>query len=109
MEKVITNETADGEEHMKSTHVCTKTYFVRNRMGEVVTITVPALFVKGLPQELLGGKSMNLANIRVLFDLDPNICGLYPLGKNHEQNYQDSIEFIGKPTDLFYLQTEDMN
>ena len=31
------------------------------------------------------------------------------MDKNHEQHYQDSIEFIGEPTDLFYLQTEDID
>jgi hypothetical protein len=53
MEKVAIIETADGEEDMKPTHLCTKTYFDRNRTGEFVTIRVPALFVKGLPQDLL--------------------------------------------------------
>jgi hypothetical protein len=74
---------------MKSTHICTKTYFVRNQTGGLVTITVPALFVKGLPQDLLGGKSVNRENILVILDLDPDICGLYPLDKNHEQHYQE--------------------
>ncbi len=77
-------------------------------MGEIVTITVPAIFVKGLLQDLLGGKSVTNANIRVILDADPDLCGLYPLNKNHEQQYQDLIEFIGEPTDLFYLQTENM-
>jgi hypothetical protein len=47
----------------------------------------------------------------VILDTDPDICRLYPLDKNHEQHYQDSIEFIGDPTGLFYLQTasEDMD
>ncbi len=83
MEKVIIIETANGEENMISNHVCTKTYFVRNRMGDLVTISVTALFVKGLPQDLLGGKSVNRENIRVILDLDHDICGLYPLDKNH--------------------------
>ena len=67
-------ETADGAEHMKSTHICTKLYFVRNRMGEVVTATVPALFVKGLPQDLPGGKSVNFANIGVRIQYHLHIC-----------------------------------
>jgi hypothetical protein len=77
-------------------------------MGNSVTITVTALFVKGLPQDLLGRESVNRENIRLILDLDHDICGLYPLDKNNEQHYQDSIEFI-EETDLFYLQTEDMN
>ena len=78
-------------------------------MGEIVTITVPAIFVKGLLQDLLGGKSVTNANIRVILDTDSDICWLYPLDENHEQHYQDSMEFIGVPTDLFYLQTKDMD
>ena len=35
-EKVTIIETADGEERMRSSHKCIKTYFVRNRMGDPV-------------------------------------------------------------------------
>ena len=52
-EKVTIIETADGEERMRSSHKCIKTYFVRNRMGDPVPISVPALFVRGLPQHLI--------------------------------------------------------
>ena len=86
---------------MISTHVCTKTYLVRNRTGEVVTYTVPSLFVRGLPQDLLGGKSVNRQNIRVILEANPDMCGLYPLDKDKEQHYQYSIEFISEPIDLF--------
>ncbi len=55
-EKVTMIEPADGDKSMKGTHSCIKTYFVRNRIGEIVTITVPSIFVKGLQQDLLGGK-----------------------------------------------------
>ena len=109
IEKQTRIVTADGKEGMVSTHVCTKTYFVRNRTGEVVTLTVPSLFVRGLPQDLLGGKSVNRQNIRVILDANPAICGLYPHDKDQEQHYQNSIEFISEPTDLFYLQTETMD
>jgi hypothetical protein len=52
-EKVIIIETADGDDSMRFTDTCFKTYFVQNRMGNVVTIAVYALLVKGLPQDLL--------------------------------------------------------
>jgi hypothetical protein len=29
--------------------------------------------------------------------------------QNHEQYYQESIEYIGEPTDLFYLPTKNMD
>ena len=64
------------------------------------------MFVVGLPQDLLGGKSLNQENIRVILDKDSEICGLHPLDENNEQHYQESFEFIsepGRPTDLFYF------
>ena len=67
-------ETADGEERMRSSHKCIKTYFFRNRMGDPVPISVLALFVRGLPQDLIGGKGVNKVNIRVILDDDPDIC-----------------------------------
>jgi len=111
-EKVTRIETADGAETMKATHHCMKTYFVRNRMGETKPITVPALYVRGLPQDLLGGKSLTRQNIRVILDDDADIGGIYPLDEDCNPHYQDSFEFINDPardTDLFYLQTEKMD
>ena len=45
-EKVTIIESADGRDSMKASHKCIKTYFLRNRTGEVTKITVPALYVK---------------------------------------------------------------
>lgn len=53
VEKETMVDTAKEGEGMTATHSCNKTYFVRNRVGEVVTITTPAIFVRGLPQDLL--------------------------------------------------------
>ena len=76
-------------------------------MGDPVPISVPALFVLGLPQDLFGGKAINKINIRVILNDDPDICGLYPLSKAKEQHYQESIVFMSEHTGLFYLQTEE--
>ena len=75
-------------------------------MGDPVPISVLALFVQGLPQDLIGGKAINKINIPVILDDDPDICGLYPLSKEKEQHHQESIEFISEHTDLFYLQSQ---
>ena len=85
-EKTTKIVTADGKESMILTHTCLKTYFVRNRTGAVVTIVVPSLFVKRLPQDVLGEKSVNRENIRVILDANPDsdICGLYPWNKENE-------------------------
>ena len=50
IEKITKTETADGVDSMKATHLCLKSYFMRNRMGEVKPITVHSLYVSGLPQ-----------------------------------------------------------
>ena len=94
---------------VESIHKCNKTYFVRNRVGDPVPISVPALIVQGLRQDLIGGKAVNKVNILLILDENPDICRLYPLTKDKEQHYQDSIEFIGGPTDPFHLQTEEMD
>ena len=75
-------------------------------MGDPVPISVLALFVQGLPQDLIGGKAINKINIPVILDDDPDICVLYPLSKEKEQHHQESIEFISEHTDLFYLQSQ---
>ena len=94
---------------MLSTYKCNKTYFVRNCLEDLVPISVPALFVQGLHQDLIGGKAINNINILVILDDYPDICWLYPLTKDKEQHYQDSNEFIIEPTDLFYLKNEEMD
>ncbi len=104
-------ETADGKESMRVSQNCLKSYYVQNRMGELTRMTVPALYVKGLPQDLLGGKALNKENIRLILDSDQDICGLYPLDNDCEQHRHTSIEFFSEPgrdTDLFYLQSEEM-
>ena len=63
------NDTAKEEKGMTATHSCNKTYFVRNRVGEMVTITTPAIFVKGLPQSIQ----------RTILDEDTDFSGLYPM------------------------------
>ena len=87
-----------------------KTYFLRNRTGEVKPITVQAIFVMGFPQDLLGGKSLNQENIRVILDKNPEISGVYPLDENDDEHYHESFGFINEPardTDLYNLQTEE--
>ena len=81
---------------------------MRNRVGEIVSITKSAIYVKGFPQDLLGGKSLNKETVRVILDGDPHISGLYPLDGKQEPQFKDSIPFFSEPTDLFYLQTEKM-
>jgi hypothetical protein len=67
-----------------ATPACCKTYFVKNRVGDMVSITTLAIYVKGLVQDLIAGKSLNQEKIRIILDEDPDISGLYPLNEEKE-------------------------
>ncbi len=100
-------EKAKEGESIIATHVCRKTYFVKNRVGDMVSITTSAIYVKGFIQNLIAGKSLNREKIRIILDEDPDVSGLYPLNEQKEARYQDSIPFISEPgtepSDLFFL------
>ena len=49
-------ETAKDGEGMTATHSCKKTYFVKNRLGDIISITTPAIYVRNLPQDLIERK-----------------------------------------------------
>ena len=76
---------AESGTSMNATHTCMKTYFVKNRTGEVVTITTPALYVKNVHPDLLSGKACNRANIRIILDEGPDIsdCIRWMRRSNH--------------------------
>ena len=107
--KSIIVDMAESGTSMKATHTCMKTYFVKNRAGEVVTITTPALYVKNVYQDLLSGKACNRANIRIILDEDPDISGLYPLDEKKQPHIEESIAFIREPTDLYLIKIEEMD
>ena len=109
VEKAVIVDMAESGASMKATHTCMKTYFVKNRTGEIVTITTPALYVKNIHQDLLSGKACNRAQIRIILDLDPDIAGLYPLDEEKQQHIEESIAFISEPTDLYLLKIEEMD
>jgi hypothetical protein len=94
VEKLVRVEMAENGTSMKATHVCMKTYFLKNRSGEVVSLTVPALYVKSVNQDLLSGKACNKIGVRIILDEDPDISGLYPLDKEKQQHLEESIPFI---------------
>ena len=58
-EKNVVIEMAEDGAAMNATHTCMKTYFMKNRSGETVSITTPALYAKSVHQDLLSGKACN--------------------------------------------------
>jgi hypothetical protein len=84
-----------------------KTYFMRNRTGEVVTVTTPVLYAKNMHQDLLSGKACTRVGSRIVLDADTDIAGLYPLDANKQQHIEESMSFIREPTELYLLKKED--
>ncbi len=75
VEKLVRVEMAENGSYgtsMKATHVCMKTYFLKNRSGAVVSLTVPALYVKSVNQDLLSGKACNKIGVHIILDEDPD-------------------------------------
>jgi hypothetical protein len=52
---------------------CKKTYYVKNRVGEMISITTPVILVRGLPQDLLSGKSVDSSRIQIILDEDSDV------------------------------------
>ncbi len=51
--KVVEIQTAQGATIMSTTHLCLKTYYVRDRLGEIRPIVVKAYVVPGLKYALI--------------------------------------------------------
>ncbi len=55
---------------MSTTYRCLKTYYVRDRLGEIRPIVVKAYVVPGLKHDLLPVKGLNQSGYRVIHDED---------------------------------------
>ena len=62
---------------MNTTHRCIKTYYVRDRLGEIRPIVVKAYVVPGLKHDLLSVKGLNQAGYRVIHDEDEEESGVF--------------------------------
>ena len=106
VEKRVMIDMAESGSTMYSSHSCIKTHFVKDRTGQIVFITTPALCVKTANQDLLSCKKCNKIGIRVILDEDPDISGLYMLDKDQQQHIQDSIPFISEDSDLYLIKID---
>ena len=78
-EQVTPITQAEAGVQMESTHKCRKTYYVESRDGNIHALEFDALIVPSLKQKLIGGRAVtNGLNLQVIFDKNPNICGIVP-------------------------------
>ena len=90
---------------MTTTHVCLKTYYVRDRTGELRPITTKTYIVKNLKHDLLSGKMLNKAGYRIILDEDPEESGIFAVNEGKICKSKSS-SFMGSLTNLYYIKTE---
>ena len=66
---------------MSTTHLCLKTYYVRDRLGEIRPIVVKAYVVQGLKYDLLSVKGLNKCGYAVYHHPDQEESGVVALTK----------------------------
>ena len=93
---------------MFTTHLCLKTYYVRDRLGEIRPIVVKAYVVPGLKYDLLSVKGLNKCGYDVYHHPDPEELGVFAL-TNHKMNKTKSFPFMSEHSILFYLKLEQMS
>ena len=93
--KVVEIQTAHGDTMMKTTHLCYKTYFVKDRLGEIRPIIVKAYVVPGLKYDLLLVKGLNRAGYAVNHNPDPEQSGVYAV-INNKIDQSKSFPFISE-------------
>jgi hypothetical protein len=86
---------------MLTSHVCLKTYFVRDRTGELRPITTKTYIVKNLKRDLLPGKALNRAGYRIILDEDPEESGVYAVNDGKICKSKSSA-FMSEHSSLYY-------
>jgi len=90
---------------MTTTHVCLKTYYARDRTGELRPITTKTYIVKDLKHDLLSGKMLNKAGYRIILDEDPEESGIFAVNDGKICKSK-SFPFMESLTNLYYIKTE---
>ena len=105
-EKVIIVETSDGDDSIKSTQTCISLFKIEwEKLLPSLCQTV--LFVKGLPQDLRGCKSVNREHIRVFRMSIQTSAGCFHWTRSRNNITKTQSSLLVRP--LIYLQTKDMD
>ena len=107
-ERVVPIQTAQGGTVMQTTHVCLKTYYVRDRTGELRPVTTKTYIVKNLKHDLLSGKALNKAGYRIIYDKDPEESGVFAVNDDGKICKSKSFPFMSEHSNLYYLKTESL-
>ncbi len=105
--KVVEIQTAQGATIMSTTHLCLKTYYVVDLLGEIRPIVVKAYVVPGLKYDILSVKGLNKWHA-VFHHPDPEESGIYAV-INKKTDKAKSFQFMSEHSSLFYLKLERMS
>ncbi len=98
--KVLVIQTAHGSTMMNSTHLCYKTYYVCDRLGEIRLIIVKAFVIPGLKHDLLSVKGLNKAGYAVSHHPDTEQSGAYAV-INNKIDKSKSFPFMSGHSNFF--------
>jgi hypothetical protein len=90
---------------MTTMHVCLKTYYARDRTGELRPITTKTYIVKDLKHDLLSGKMLNKAGYRIILDEDPEESRIFAVNDGKICKPK-SFPFMDSLTNLYYIKSE---
>ena len=96
---------------MSTTHLCLKTYYVRDRLGEIRPIAVKAYVDPGLKYDLLSVKGLDKCGYAVYHQPDPEESGVYAV-INKKMDKAKSFPFMSEhssESSLFYLKLEQVS
>ena len=94
-ERAVPIHTAQGGTVMTTPHVCLKTYYVRDRTGELRPITTKTYIVQNLKHDLLSGKMLNNAAYRIILNAYSEESGIFAVNEGKMQI--EIISFHGQP------------
>jgi hypothetical protein len=93
---------------MSTAHRCLKTYYVRDRLGEIRPIVVKAYVLPGLKQDLLSVKELNQYGFRVIHDEDEEESGVFAV-INKKIDKSRSFPFMSEHSKFPPLKLEQMS
>ena len=106
-ERAVPIHTPQGGTAMIPTHVCLKTCYARDRIGELRPFTAKTYIVKNLKHDLLSGKMLNKAGYIIFLDEDPEESGIFAVRVDEGKICKSkSFPFIDSLTNLYYIKTE---
>ncbi len=94
-QKVVEIQTVQGATIISTTHLCLKTYYLRDRLGEIRPIIVNAYIFPGVKYDLISVKRLNKCGYAVFHHPYPELSGVYAV-INKKTNKAEAFPFMSE-------------